>query len=210
LGTLSKLVNPPVVLAPLVAIGAIPVTRARGRRLAVIGCATGLAFSLSLIAVMPHYAATLFPLVILLAVIGLRTVRVATRFCRDRAPVVWRWGGAVAYALVFASGVGAAVWWAAFGTWRDHDGPAYRRAEIASALVAERGDDVVLVRYMPGHDVHHEWVYNVADVDASPVVWAQDMGDAKNRKLLDYFSTRRAWLLTVDAGAVQIVPYAAR
>jgi hypothetical protein len=57
------------------------------------------------------------------------------------------------------------------------------------------------VRYLEGHDSHDEWVYNRADIDASAVVWARDMGEAKNQELLRYFTARggggrEPWLLT--------------
>ncbi len=43
-----------------------------------------------------------------------------------------------------------------------------------------------------------EWVYNGADIDASRVVWARDLG-AENKKLLRYYPDRTAWLLEPDS-----------
>jgi hypothetical protein len=34
------------------------------------------------------------------------------------------------------------------------------------------------------------------------VVWARDMGPAKNQELLDYYPTRRVWTLRLDDRAV--------
>ncbi len=53
----------------------------------------------------------------------------------------------------------------------------------------------MVVRYGADHDVHEEWVYNHADIDGSAVVWARDMGEARNRELLDYYHDRNVWLL---------------
>jgi hypothetical protein len=53
----------------------------------------------------------------------------------------------------------------------------------------------VIVRYPPGYSVHAEWVYNDAEIDGARVVFAHDLGNARNRPLLEYFADRRAWLL---------------
>jgi hypothetical protein len=39
-------------------------------------------------------------------------------------------------------------------------------------LAGEGGLNLILVRYKPSHFVAEEWVYNRADIDRSPVVWA--------------------------------------
>ena len=66
---------------------------------------------------------------------------------------------------------------------------------------------LVLVRYFPLHNWHEEWVYNAADIDAAPVVWARDMGDEGNRDLLRYFNNRRVWLAEPDQRPPRITPY---
>jgi hypothetical protein len=48
-------------------------------------------------------------------------------------------------------------------------------------------------------------VYNAADIDASPVVWAREMAD--NSALLKYFSARRIWLLEADVHPAKLQPY---
>jgi hypothetical protein len=47
------------------------------------------------------------------------------------------------------------------------------------------------------------------DIDASKIVWAQDMGTAKNQELLDYYRGRKIWLLQPDIDPLAIVPYGA-
>jgi len=51
-----------------------------------------------------------------------------------------------------------------------------------------------------------EWVYNGADIDSAPVVWARDMGTAKNRELLEYYSDRKVWLLEPDVNPLKLDP----
>jgi len=83
------------------------------------------------------------------------------------------------------------------------------RPELIERLSRQPGSHLVIVRYSQKHDTHHEWVYNRADIDGSKIVWAQDMGAAKNQELLDYYRGRQVWLLQPDSDPLAIVPYAA-
>jgi hypothetical protein len=69
------------------------------------------------------------------------------------------------------------------------------------------GRHLVVLRYKPNHNPPDEWVYNDADIDASRVVWARSMGAEKDRRLLEYFSSRRAWRLYADERPPRLVPY---
>jgi len=75
------------------------------------------------------------------------------------------------------------------------------RRTVLEELTVHRGDQLVLVRYAEGHRWNDEWVYNAADIDAAPIVWARYLDEASNRKLLSYFAGRRAWVLEVDSTA---------
>ena len=44
----------------------------------------------------------------------------------------------------------------------------------------------VLVRYT-GPSPHLEWVYDPADIDAAPVIWVHDLGEAENERLRRYY-----------------------
>jgi hypothetical protein len=72
------------------------------------------------------------------------------------------------------------------------------REEIVSELDAMPGDDLVFVRYGGGHDPAREFVYNGADIDAQPVVWAREVGPEGDAALVRYFAGRRVWLLEPD------------
>jgi hypothetical protein len=82
-----------------------------------------------------------------------------------------------------------------------------QRARILASLEALPDRHLVIVRYQPHHDPLQEWVYNGADIDGSKVVWARDMGAAKNQELIDYYKDRRAWLVEADEKQVRGTPY---
>ena len=81
------------------------------------------------------------------------------------------------------------------------------RAGVLNQLQANPQPQLAIVRYAPQHDPVVEWVYNAADIDASKVIWARDMGPAKNRELLRYYKERQVWLVEPDFNPPRITPY---
>jgi hypothetical protein len=63
------------------------------------------------------------------------------------------------------------------------------------------------VRYDTNHDPRIEWVYNEANIDASRIVWARDMGAAGNREIIQYYQDRVVWLLEPDRSPPKLSPY---
>lgn len=136
---------------------------------------------------------------ILLAIQGLRHLR------------LWRPGGrplgrALARALVFSVVLSALLAFVPMGA-RTQTGMARDRAEILKNLEETGERHLVFVRYSPNHNVHDEWVYNLADLEEAKVVWARDLTPEKNRRLLDHFSDRRAWLLQADRSPPELSEY---
>ena len=84
---------------------------------------------------------------------------------------------------------------------------AVARAGVLSTLEKQPGRHVVLVRYAADHDVHQEWVYNRADIDAQPVIWAREMGPDQDRPFIQYFRGRHIWLLEADQTPPKLEPY---
>jgi hypothetical protein len=72
------------------------------------------------------------------------------------------------------------------------------RASIERDLEATGSPGLVIVRYGPNHLVSNEWVYNNADIDGSPVVWAREMSPCEDRRLISYFKDRNVWTVEPD------------
>ena len=49
-------------------------------------------------------------------------------------------------------------------------------------------------------------VYNAADIDAAPIVWARAMTPDVDRALVWYFQGRKVWHLEVDGHGVSLTP----
>ena len=70
-----------------------------------------------------------------------------------------------------------------------------QKESVEQKLLETRpGQHVIFVRYSGMQSPHEEWVYNPADIDAAPVIWAQDMGKLENERLLHYYAGRSFWL----------------
>lgn len=73
-----------------------------------------------------------------------------------------------------------------------------QRAAILNKLEQMPKKQLVIVSYAPEHRLDFEWVYNSADIDASKVVWARDMGEQANQELIRYFHDREIWSVLVN------------
>jgi hypothetical protein len=123
--------------------------------------------------------------------------------------------GRLAVLAIFLSLVGPLFARQAFHIYR-HDTPDQvqpsnaTRGEIEKNLV-ERfpGRHVIFVRYTGTHSPHAEWIYNRADIDGAPVVWAQDMG-YENADLMKYYPGRSFWMFDPDRDRTALRPYSAQ
>jgi hypothetical protein len=88
----------------------------------------------------------------------------------------------------------------------ESSGPLSGRTVTARFLESTPESHLVFVRYGPHHSVHDEWVYNRADIDNAKVIWANDLGADRNRKLIQYLAGRKVWLVEPDNGA-RLQPY---
>ena len=147
----------------------------------------------------PHYLAPMAPILLLLIVAGLRNFNTLQRQLQP----AWRW---LTPGLVGLQVVLFAVAASERATTVDQSWAAGRQAYSAK-LKSTPGEDLVFVRYAPDHNVHNEWVYNRADIDASPVVWAREMDPESDAQLIRYFGDRHVWLLMADEQPLRMLPY---
>lgn len=98
-------------------------------------------------------------------------------------------------------GIGWVTAWQGTG----HQG--LERARVNARLEHESGLQLVLVRYSKDHNPLDEWVFNGADLDESKVIWAREDSPAAMQELLQYYRSRRVWLVEPDAVPATVAPY---
>jgi hypothetical protein len=81
------------------------------------------------------------------------------------------------------------------------------KARILAMLEKAGGKHLAIVKQKDNPDDFFQWIYNAADIDASPVVWARDLGTEKDRALVEYFRGRTVWLVDPNVQPARITPY---
>jgi hypothetical protein len=197
----------PVLTMPLLALPGI----VRDRRTRFLLIATGTTVVPLVVEwwAQPHYAAPATLAVYGLMLQGARHLRCALR----HSP--WRKLAAIVPAAVLAMVLARAAMSLAhpqinpqpLPTWASMYPPVNRRFELERQLREQGGKHLVLVRYRDHNRplaIHNEWVYNADEIDQSPVVWARELDEEHNRRLLEYFKDRQVWLVNPDDA--RIVP----
>ncbi len=177
------------------------VTRDRRMRLLWLQLCLSLAGLLAVVYLEPHYAAPLVATVFALWVQSMRHLRHAKLFGR---PV----GIGLSRAIVLAFLFNLAFFFVGVrNVPRNLDFWSLSRARFVKQLDETPGTHLVIVRYQPDHYVHHEWVYNAADIDHSKVVWAREIPGRDIQPLLAYFRDRKVWLVEADTSPPRLLPY---
>jgi hypothetical protein len=177
----------------------------RIRTLVIIGAVSAALLSVSIFAA-PHYWAPYTVLIYAALLQGLRHVR-AWRFRGRRFGIALT--RAVPVICLVMIGVRASAGPPILGipSWCSQFTPDYRRQDVIANLASQGGRHLVIVRYAPDHTPHAEWVFNDADIDSAPVVWAREMDPASNAELIRYFHGRRVWLLEPDRDLLKLRDY---
>jgi hypothetical protein len=153
----------------------------------------------------PHYFAPFVPALVLLTVRGLRVLH-TFRFRRLSIGAPMAKAVAVSCVLIFAASamLRLRTQWPVMGRWNRLE---FSRRRVVEQLSDKGPKHLVFVRYGPQHDIHREWVYNLGEIDAAPIIWAREMGPADNRALRHYYRDRKAWMLEVDERPPRLLPY---
>jgi len=179
------------------------VLRDRRIRFLVIAGAVGLATSALVVFFNIHYVAPMASVLLAVLVQGMRHLRICRFEEKLSGQFLVRAMVVICILMIpvqvhILAAVPKPGSWAAIGQ---------ERVAFERQLQSLPGPQLVLVRYGPGHDPLADWVYNGADIDRQQVVWARDMGGAKNEELLRYFQDRRVWLLEADDVPPKLQPY---
>ena len=153
----------------------------------------------------PHYFAPFAPMLLLLVINGLRILH-TFRFRRYFVGAPIARAVAVSCVLVFAAGVvlRARAQWPLMGRWNQLESG---RRQVVEQLSDKGPNHLVFVRYKPEHNVHHEWVYNLSDMDEAPVIWAREMTPVENMALREYYGDRQAWIVEADERPLRLLTY---
>ncbi len=151
-----------------------------------------------------HYSATWIPVAIIVATLGLQlwigrasvpTEKLTT--LRRTAKPSQRWLHALCIVLVLQIAVTAVTLYSQVSLPPDSRWSNNRQA-IIDKVTGQGDKHLMIVKYSPDHDFNEEWVYNLADIDSSQIVWARSMSQEMDGKLMDYYSDRTVWQVQPD------------
>jgi hypothetical protein len=149
-----------------------------------------------------HYAAPAFPLFFFAAIQSMRQLRLWRRHGK-------RTGLFLARASIMLCAVSVVHSWRTAASqypdrWWD------QREQVMREIRAAGGRHLILVRYAKNFSTepgYRDWVRNLADLDTAEIVWAREMGNESDGKLVKYYEDRHRWRLDVAPAGVQLRPY---
>lgn len=174
----------PVLTVPLLMLGRVW----RRRRLMVLTIAGGLVAILLEGAGSPHYFAPATAVAIAIVVECCRYFPAPVLLPAAMALVLTLRIGAQAADLPYTQALN-------FQSWCCRVEGNLDKARIAGSLEKIPGRHLVFVRTKSDPNNLFQWIYNDADIDASRIVWARDLGGEENARLAAYFHDRDTWMV---------------
>jgi hypothetical protein len=191
----------PALSVPLLMLGRVW----HRRRALVIGSFGGLFAVLMEGGASPHYLAPAAAVLIAIVVECCRHLRASRVFIVRLLPI--------SMALVLALRIGAHTVGLPytqklnFQSWCCRVEGNQNKARISKALEAIPGNHLVFVRTKTDEYNLLQWIYNDADIDASRIVWARDLGPQKDSELVRYYAGRSIWLVDPNVEPATCVKY---
>ncbi len=148
----------------------------------------------------PHYLAPVASLIYLLVFSGIYEIK-RIEFLQKR-----KWAAAcftmvmILYLVVASLGTIQML-----KTGRFRNEKLYVRNQVIRQMDSDNIKDLIFVEYNSTHNVHEEWVYNAADIEQAPIIWARKLENDKNQKLMHYFKNRNVWLLLPDNDPADLI-----
>ena len=81
------------------------------------------------------------------------------------------------------------------------------KLRITRALERIPGEHLVFVKTKTDPFNLLQWIYNAADIDASRIVWARDLGPERDAQLAAYFHGRQVWLVDPNVEPATLAKY---
>jgi len=178
----------PVLTIPLVMIGRVW----RREKLLFAGLLGGLAAVLLEGASSPHYLAPATAVIVAIVVECCRYVRAAR---------VQLWWIPATMVLVLALRIAAQPMGLPYTqalnyqSWCCKVTGNLSKSRIEKKLNGVAGKHLVIVTAKTDPYNLFQWIYNDADIDASEIVWARDLGAERNARLISYFTDRQVWMV---------------
>jgi len=155
----------------------------------------------------PHYGAPFLAALLILVVQSMRYLRAWKYHGRE----VGRFLVSAIPVAVFMVTIASEA--EAIATHRTTDQTQATKAQIAQKENIERellkkqpGRHVIFVSYAGLPSPHEEWIYNRANIETAPVIWALDLGQTENEKLRRYYAGRSFWRFK-PADSLSLRPY---
>ncbi len=161
---------------------------------------------------LPHYSAPIVPLV--MAIIAEAFRRMGLSLPRNRKTLL-----ITPLSLIILSGFSIVAVDGAMARLKQHRSATMgsprqtevnriaSRQDVFRCLNGVEGKHLVFIHYDDEHPLNQDWVYNAADFDAARLIFANDLGDAKNRELIKRHPDRAPWFLTVSKTAKELARY---
>lgn len=167
--------------------------------------------NLTFFAYEPHYSAAIIGLILLVVVLclaGMRHLGASGLFLSRSLPLICAIGLVIPMIGRFVEPTLPAQVSGLSRFWNSEFQSPWPRERLCAQLVKQGGKHLVFVRYQyPEHNLDNEWVFNGANLDQTPVVWARELDPKSNRLLMKRFAGRKVWLGEPDTKPPRILPY---